>query len=76
MHFCYFKGCEYTLFIGHTFNPIALRNAKTVYNFGLSGCNRVTIVTGNTILCFSFSFRGPRILLDSYQLLKKKVTSR
>ena len=22
-------------------NPIALRKAKTVYNFGLSGCNRV-----------------------------------
>ena len=23
------------------FNPIALRKAKIVYNFGLSGCNRV-----------------------------------
>ena len=23
------------------FNPIALRKAKTVYNFGLSECNRV-----------------------------------
>ena len=24
-----------------TFNPIALRKAKLVYNFGLSECNRV-----------------------------------
>ena len=24
-------------------NPIALRKAKIVYNFGLSGCNRVKI---------------------------------
>ena len=23
------------------FNPIALRKAKILYNFGLSGCNRV-----------------------------------
>ena len=26
------------------FNPIALRKAKTVYNFGLSECNRVKFV--------------------------------
>ena len=26
------------------FNPIALRKAKIVYNFGLSECNRVEIV--------------------------------
>ena len=25
----------------HSFNPIALRKAKIVYNFGLSECNRV-----------------------------------
>ena len=25
------------------FNPIALRKAKIVYNFGLSGCNRVNL---------------------------------
>ena len=24
-------------------NPIALRKAKIVYNFGLSGCNRVSL---------------------------------
>ena len=26
-----------------TLNPIALRKAKIVYNFGLSECNRVTV---------------------------------
>ena len=32
-----------TLLTGNAwlFNPIALRKAKTVYNFGLSECNRV-----------------------------------
>ena len=28
------------------FNPIALRKAKIVYNFGLSECNRVKVVKG------------------------------
>ena len=32
------------------FNPIALRKAKIVYNFGLSECNRVK--AGNTIYIF------------------------
>ena len=27
-------------------NPIALRKAKIVYNFGLSGCNRVKTMKG------------------------------
>ena len=35
--------------IRQVFNPIALRKAKIVYNFGLSECNRVNIV-------FSVSF--------------------
>ena len=26
------------------FNPIALKNAKTVYNIGLSECNRVQVI--------------------------------
>ena len=29
------------LYYGQLFNPIALRKAKIVYNFGLSECNRV-----------------------------------
>ena len=33
-------------------NPIALRKAKIVYNFGLSECNRV-----NQVYCYSVSFR-------------------
>ena len=31
----------FTFFLSFIFNPIALRKAKTVYNFGLSQCNRV-----------------------------------
>ena len=39
-------------------NPIALRKAKSLYNFGLSGCNRVkskTIVLSKDIkiICFA-----------------------
>ena len=36
------------------FNPIALRNAKIVCNFGLSECNRVNVVSKHfysTSLC-------------------------
>ena len=29
------------------FNPIALRKAKIVYNFGLSECNRVKVLRQN-----------------------------
>ena len=29
--------------VGFVFNPIALRKAKIVYNFGLSECNRVKV---------------------------------
>ena len=28
---------------GFQFNPVALRKAKIVYNFGLSDCNRVKV---------------------------------
>ena len=30
---------------GTTLNPIALRNTKIVYNFGLSECNRVQLIS-------------------------------
>ena len=41
------------------FNPIALRKAKIVYNFGLSECNRVKkkdFVVSEQILSFKSSF--------------------
>ena len=31
------------------FNPIALRKAKIVYNFGHSGCNRVKLEVSKTL---------------------------
>ena len=31
-------------------DPIALRKAKIVYNFGLSGCNRVKYEIGGSLL--------------------------
>ena len=33
---------------GLVFNPIALRGAKIVYNFGLSECNRVEDLLSNS----------------------------
>ena len=36
------------------FNPIALRKAKIVYNFGLSECNRVKIEIGLKLKAISF----------------------
>ena len=35
------------------FNDIALRKAKTVYNFGLSECNRVIDLYINVCKCFA-----------------------
>ena len=35
------RGCAHKISVPCSFNPIALRKAKIVYNFGLSECNRV-----------------------------------
>ena len=40
------------------FNPIALRKAKTVYNFGLSGCNRVKLRHADCRIGSKFSFES------------------
>ena len=40
------------------FNPIALSNAKIVYNFGLSECNRVKIYSDIPLLLLFFFFFG------------------
>ena len=37
--------CFHVLCRGFKFNPVALRKAKIVYNFGLSECNRVEALT-------------------------------
>ena len=43
---CYFSVIIVrALKFASTFNPIALRKAKIVYNFGLPECNRVNIST-------------------------------
>ena len=42
------------------FNPIALRNAKIVYNFGLSECNKVKVLdtlSGEAALSFHLCFQ-------------------
>ena len=44
------KNILSVLFAG-LFNPIALRKAKIVHNFGLSECNRIKLY-GNTALFF------------------------
>ena len=41
-------------------NPIALREAKIVYNFGLSECNRVN---STELLGFLISFVGVNIII-------------
>ena len=35
------KFAEFSFELKDSFNPIALRKAKIVYNFGFSECNRV-----------------------------------
>ena len=42
------------------FNPIALRKAKIIYNFGLSECNRVRLLRGGGDFFF-FSFSAKKI---------------
>ena len=41
------------------FNPVALRKAKIIYNFGLSECNRVNIGIPKKDFPFVHDFRCP-----------------
>ena len=44
------RGSNSIIFLSQSFNPIALRKAKIVCNFGLSECNRVKSVPKDSIL--------------------------
>ena len=76
-------GCSWSRLqaeIKGQFNPIALRKAKIVFNFGLSKCNRaIGLRSGSSIVdkVQGYQSRGCMFdpLLQSFQMRETKVLS-
>ena len=49
IQYCASRREKVTIIIETDINPIALRKAKIVYNFGLSECNRVKLIIHDNI---------------------------
>ena len=74
--FCSSRMCQSDKAIpkfSSTLNPIALSNTKTVYNFGLSECNRVKLPSGNPLSCKSRPQFRLEAKLKMTELLPQKI---
>ena len=68
-HFCDILKASLDKVAFNSFNPVALRKAKIVYNFGLSECNRVKM--GSVFLRNEFAPRDQILSLESVPIEKE-----
>ena len=69
--------CLLWLLVTVEFNPIALRKAKIVYNFGLSGCSRAKILAVFMVLYYcDDNLRYNFIQLDHGKVMQKYCSNR